>query len=176
MNTKWYVITGAPNSGKTTVINSLAKLGYQTVPEIARILIDEEMKKGKTLEDIRKNDMEFQRKVLKVKIEIEKKLSKSKIVFLDRGIPDNIAYLQAYDLNYEDVLEFCKEKIYRKIFLLERFPFKKDYARIENDETAEKLQFLLRKVYSDLGYEVIGVPTVSVEERLKIILSNIDSL
>jgi len=174
MKTEWYVITGAPSSGKTTLINFLEKLGYQAVHEVARVLIDEEIKKGKTLEDIRKNDVEFQGKILKIKLEIESKLPKNKIVFLDRGIPDNIAYLKAYGLDFKDVLKYCKEKTYRKIFLLERLPFEKDYARIENEEIAEKLHFLIKEAYANLGYEIVEIPAVKVEERLKIILANID--
>lgn len=171
---KWYVITGAPSSGKTTLINSLAKIGYHTVPEAARTLIDREMKEGKTLEDIRKNEIEFQRKVLEIKIKTEKELPKNKIVFFDRGIPDTIAYFNLYDSNIEEVLNLCKEKNYRKIFLLENLLFEKDYARVENDERANKLQSLLRKAYSDLGYEIIDIPVMPVEKRLEIILSNID--
>ena len=38
---------GRSSSGKTTVINSLAKLGYEIVPEAARTLIDKEIKKVK---------------------------------------------------------------------------------------------------------------------------------
>jgi len=172
MNSKWYVITGSPSSGKTTLINSLAKLGYQTVPEAARVLIDEETKKGKTLEEIRKNEIEFQKKVLEIKIETEKKLDKSKITFFDRGIPDTIAYFQLYDFDAEDVIKLCKKLQYRKIFLLEKLPFEKDYARIEDDEKAHKLQILLRNAYADLGYEIIDVPAISVEKRLEMILSN----
>lgn len=176
MKPKWYVITGSPSSGKTTIIDSLAKMGYQTVPEAARVLIDEETKKGKTLEEIRKNEIEFQKRVLKIKIETEKRLDKGKIAFFDRGIPDTIAYFQLYGFRTEDVIKLCKALNYRKIFLLEKLPFQKDYARIEDNEKANKLQMLLRKAYLDLGYEVIDIPAVSVEKRVEMILSNIDSL
>jgi predicted ATPase len=173
MTSKWYVITGAPSSGKTTIINSLAKMGYHTIPEVARTVIDEEMKKGKKIEEIRKNEIEFQRKVLEIKIKIEKELSRDKIVFFDRGIPDSIAYLQICGLNPEEVLKFCIEKNYRKIFILEKLQFEKDYARVEDDETVDKLQVLLRKAYLDLEYEIIDVPIMPIGKRLKIILSNL---
>jgi predicted ATPase len=176
MNTKWYVITGSASTGKTTLVNSLLKLGYLTVPEAARILIDEEIKKGKTIEEIRKNEAEFQRKVLDIKINVEKNLPKDKIVFFDRGIPDSIAYYQICGLDIVGLLNLCKKKTYRKIFMLEQLPIEKDYARVEDAETLNKIQILLRKAYSDLGYEIIGIPVMTVEKRLKMITSNIDSL
>jgi len=52
---KWYVITGGPSSGKSTVLSCLEKMDYRIIPEAARVLIDEEMAKGKTLEEIRKS-------------------------------------------------------------------------------------------------------------------------
>jgi putative protein kinase ArgK-like GTPase of G3E family len=33
VQTKWHVITGAPCSGKTTIIDQLAEEGFQTVAE-----------------------------------------------------------------------------------------------------------------------------------------------
>jgi predicted ATPase len=175
MNAKWYVITGSASSGKTTLINSLAKLGYATIPEAARVFIDEEMKRGKTIEEIRRSEIEFQRKVLDIKIKIENELSKDKIIFFDRAIPDSIAYFQICGFDPKEVIKICKENTYRKIFLLERLPLEKDYARTEDNETMNKLQILLKKAYSDLGYEVIDIPIMSIEARTKMILSNIDS-
>ena len=172
-DSKWYVITGAPSSGKTTIISKLSEMGYYTVPEAARVLIDKEMKKGKTLGEIRKNEIKFQRKVLKLKIQIEKKTPKNKIVFFDRGIPDNIAFFQVYGADPKEVLKLCKEKNYRKIFLLEQLPFEKDYARIEDKEKAKKLGKLLEKTYVDLGYEIVSVPVMKVEDRVNFILSNL---
>lgn len=162
----WYVITGGPSSGKTTVINELAKLGYLTVPEAARVLIDKK---------IRKNEAEFQRKVLEIKIEIEKKLPKNKIIFLDRAIPDSIAYYQICGLNPKEVIKVCEKGRYKKIFFLEQLPMEKDYARIENAETIRKLNKLLKEEYENLGYKVINIPAMSTKERIQKILAEIKS-
>jgi predicted ATPase len=59
--------------------------------------------------------------------------------------------------------------------MLERLPFEKDYARTEDNETLNRIQVLLRRAYSDLGYEIIDVPATSLKERLELVLSSIDS-
>jgi len=177
MNTsKWYVITGGPSSGKTTIINELSKLGFYTVPETARLLIDREKTDGKSLEEIRKDELEFQVKVLKLKIRIERKTPKNKIIFFDRAIPDSIAYYEILGIDSKELKEFCKEKRYKKIFFLEQLPYKKDYARIEDGETANKISGLLFKAYSDLGYEIIKIPSLPVKDRVEMILSHIEKV
>ena len=44
--TNGHVITGAPCSGKTTLIDQLAGNGFQTVPEVARQYCESEMALG----------------------------------------------------------------------------------------------------------------------------------
>lgn len=174
VDSNWYVVTGGPSSGKTTVLKELSKLGYITYIETARSFIDKEIAKGKSIEEIRSNEAEFQRKVLEMKIEIEKKAPKDKIVFFDRAIPDSIAYYRIYGLNEREVLKFCREKKYKKIFFLEQLPFEKDYARIEDNKTVAKLGKLLKEIYQNLGYKVINIPVMPVKERIQKILSEID--
>lgn len=169
----WYVLTGGPCSGKTTVLKELKKMGYIVYLEAARTFIDQEIKKGKILKEIRKDEREFQKKILKIKIKIEKIAPKAKMIFFDRAIPDSIAYHQTCGLNPKDVLKFCKRKIYRKIFFLEQLPFKNDYARIEDSKTIKKLNSLLKKSYENLGYKVIKIPIASIQERIKKILAEI---
>jgi predicted ATPase len=170
----WYVITGGPSSGKTTLIKELSKLGYITCPEIARILIDKGIKNGKSVKEIRGDEIEFQRKVLKMKLEKEKKMPKNQVVFFDRAIPDSIAYYQICGLGTKEVLKFCLEKKYRIIFFLEQLPFDQDYARIEDRKTIEKLNHFLKESYKNLGYKLIEIPAMSVKERLKKILNFIN--
>ena len=69
--TNWYIITGGPSTGKSKTIDHLAYLGYFIRPEVARILIDDELSKGKTIEEIRGDEKGFEHKILKIKIETE---------------------------------------------------------------------------------------------------------
>ncbi|PKL72547.1 hypothetical protein CVV26_00860 [Candidatus Kuenenbacteria bacterium HGW-Kuenenbacteria-1] len=112
----WYVLTGGPSSGKTTLIKELKKLGYIVFLEAARVFIDKEIAKGKILKEIRNNETEFQKKILKIKIKTEKIAPKNKIVFFDRAIPDSIAYYQTCGLNPKEVLKFYKKKFTERYF------------------------------------------------------------
>jgi len=49
VQTNWHVITGAPCSGKTTLINQLANLNFQTGLEAARQYFEIETAKGRTI-------------------------------------------------------------------------------------------------------------------------------
>ncbi|WP_273237060.1 AAA family ATPase [Flavobacterium lindanitolerans] len=64
--TNWYVITGGPGSGKTTTVNLLKERGYVTTFEHARHYLDTQRLKGKTVEEVRKEQREFQLGVLEI--------------------------------------------------------------------------------------------------------------
>ena len=177
----WYVITGAPHSGKTTLINLLNNLGYKTRDETARLFIDREMAKGKTLEEIRGDELGFQREVLQMKIITEKEADCEEVIFWDRGIPDSDAYYELISSKLEEALiieeefvEAIKNSKYKKVFLLDYYPYSKDYARIESEEEQIKLHSLLEDSYRKLKAEIIKVPVMnSDEERLNFILNNL---
>jgi len=175
IGTNWHVITGGPSSGKTKVIEYLAFSGYQTFPEAARLLIDIEQSKGKTMEEVRGDETEFQRKVLQMKIEAEKRLTTNQLIFFDRGIPDSIAYYRLCGENPAPVIKASEKRKYKKVFLLEQLPFEKDYARIENEKLAKNIQRLIQQSYIDLGYEVIKVPLKKIEERVRFILARVQT-
>ena len=175
LQTNWIVITGGPSSGKSTVIEYLRSQGYQVVPESARVLIDEETAKGKTLQEIRADEDEFQRRILQIQVEMEKRTSVEQLTFFDRGIPDSIAYCKIYGGNSELALKESQKRRYRGVFFCEQVPFKKDYARTENQKIAHEISKLLYETYINLGYEVIKVPLMSVEDRASLILKELSS-
>ena len=177
--TNWIVFTGSPASGKTTVLNIIEKLNYKVIYEAARILIDKMLKDGKKLSEIRGNEIRFQELVLNEKIEIEKSLNPNDIYFMDRAIPDSIAYFKIYGIDIKKVItDNCKYK-YNKVFIFDRLELKKDYARTENYDTSKKLDALLEDAYSGMGYNVIRVPLFykdesrSIKKRVNFILDNI---
>lgn len=173
----WYVVTGGPCSGKTTTLELIEKMGYRVEYEMARRLIDEEIKKGKTLAEIRGDEYLFQKRILEMKIDLENSLSKDKLVFIERGIPDSTAYYETLcgvnccnDVFLKSALDNCW---YKKVFLFELLDYKKDYARVENEQEARMLESTLERNYTELGMEVVRVPPMSVEERIKFILQRL---
>ena len=171
--TNWYVITGAPCSGKTSVIKALEQLGYPVVHEVARAYIDKELKKGKSIASIKSDILLFERHILYKKIEIEKSLSKDATVFLDRGVPDSIGYYIIEGLYPDEPIKKSKQARYKKIFFFEKLLFEKDAVRSENDKIATELDRILKESYQKLGYEIISVPILTVKDRVDFILKHV---
>lgn len=176
MSSKWYVITGGPSSGKTTLLSELEKLGYATVPEAARTWIDLQMAKGMSIAQIRKDEQEFQYDVLRLKQKIENKQSKERVTFFDRGMQDSMAYLKHYNYDVKDwVYQAMDQAKYTKVFLLEPLPvFEEDYARTEGKDFPKQITDELRQAYRDAGMEPIEVPVMPIEDRVKFILQHVE--
>ncbi len=171
---KWYVLTGGPCAGKTTILHELKKKGYVTVPEVARAYIDRELSLGKTIEEIRADEPQFQRNLIQMKIDAEKELSPDAIAFFDRGMHDSEAYLKAQGVSPTPfLLEAMGNSMYQKVFLFEMLPLVQDGARTESPELAAKLHQLLGESYEAAGMPVIPVPVMSIKERLDFILNNL---
>lgn len=169
-----YVIAGGVCSGKTSVINELQKRGYRVVPETARELIDEGMEEGKTLEEARGDVLSFQRRVLRRQEEKEAVLPHDEVVFLDRANPDARAFLRFSNLaEPEDVTEALSRCSYEKVFMLEPIRFESDYYRVETAADIERLHDEHVRAYQSLGFQIVDVPVMPVEERVDFILKNL---
>ncbi len=174
LNNNWYVITGAFCSGKTTTVAALEKMGYKVVHETARVYIDQKLKEGLTIQEIRKDEKAFQDKIIEMKIEIEKSLDKQDLLFLDRAVPDTYAYYKLHGIPINIALKnLLKKCIYKKVFLLDQLPYEFDYARTETKKQQDKLHELLKGAYQQLNFEIVKVPVLPIEERVKLILKNL---
>lgn len=172
---KWYVITGGPSTGKTTMLHELQKLGYAVVPEAARLVIDEGIAAGLSVAEIRKDEEAFQAKVLERKIAIESQQDQSVPTFFDRGMHDTLAYNRYYGYAISPSAEHAfHESHYYRVFLFEPLPvFERDYVRTESDDFPEHIYHLLNTAYSEYGMEPLIVPAMSVQERVAFVLNNI---
>ncbi|MBU2590358.1 MAG: AAA family ATPase [Nanoarchaeota archaeon] len=169
---KRYVLEGAANSGKTTLLHLLGKKGFQVCPEIATEIIEREQNiKGELLPWI--NRIAFDQECLKQLIERYDSINHG-IVFFDRAFTTNLAYHKMYG-SCPECLEIIDKFHYDKIFLLERLPnYKKDKIRRFDNETEDKIQSLIEKSCIELNYDLIHVPLMSsIEERIEFILKNL---
>lgn len=170
----WYVITGGPCSGKTTTINLLRERGYITTVENARHFLDLQRLKGKTIEEVKNNHKKFQLGLLLMQTQLEKQIAPQVQVFLDRAIPDSLAYYRFFNLEVDQKLaEALQNASYKKIFIMDPLPLVNDYARLEKPEDQMKIHKLITEVYKALPFPVIHVPGLPAEERVEFILKNL---
>lgn len=175
--TNWIAITGAPSSGKTSVIEELARRGFATQGEVARELIELLLKDGKSITEIRKNPesaKELQRRIIDLKFAREKALDTERLVFMDRGMADSITYFRIAGLDTQEAERMSRIFQYKAVFIFDRLPVIKDSARIESEIEAAKIDKMLEEDYRALGYELIRVPVMPVIARTEFILRSLN--
>lgn len=169
---KKYVLTGGPGIGKTTVIEILSSIGYEIVPEAARIIIEEEQLKNSGA--LPWKDLErFQTLVAQKQLEDEEKIKKE-VVFLDRGIIDGYGYCTLANIQPPELILNNASNRYEKVFILEPLElYENDSVRFENHSEAKKIHRAIIEAYQHFGYEPIFVPVMSPDDRVKFILDNL---
>jgi len=172
------VITGGPGTGKTTIIDGLIEQGYSCFPEISRQITLEAKKQG--IEQLfLEKPLLFSELLLEGrKKQFDKAVQDAnEIVFLDRGVPDILAYMHYIGDSYPSFFDkACNDIRYSKIFLLPPWEniYVSDEARYENFEQAKLIYDHLKETYKKYDYQLIEVPTGTIEERIQFILSELD--
>ncbi len=170
----YYIITGGPGVGKTALLNELQLRGYGCVSEVARRIIQEQIEtKGDAVPwlDCRK----YADLMLKGSIrDFVKYQEESKILFFDRGIPDTYGYEKLIELPLSPALcEAVKNYRYNsKVFIL---PFWQDIYQTDTERKQDLKEAMdtfevMKSIYSELGYNWIEVPKVSVKERADFVI------
>jgi len=163
------VLTGTAFAGKTTLINLLAEQGYQTIPEAARDLIEQNQKIGS--QSLPWIDLDlFLVDLLHLQLEREAKIQDlNQPIFIDRSPIDQYAYFRYFNKSltpeYRQAFETNR---YDKVFLLETLPgYQTDEIRKEPLEMVQQLRILHQETYQELGYHPILIPVTSIKNRLK---------
>lgn len=177
MNKK-FIITGAPGTGKTSIILEMKKRGYQYVDEISREIIKDQINSnGDIVPWI--NLKLFSEKVL-LQREKQFKNTNRNTYFFDRGLIDTLAYMKIGGLEIEKkYIKMCNKYRYNvNVFYTPIWEeiYQKDNERKENIELAKKIEKSLINTYKFFGYFLIPIPKLEVEKRVDFILSFIKKI
>jgi predicted ATPase len=177
MNSEIIVLIGGPSSGKSTLINALINKGYACLPEISREIITKAQKEG--IDQLfLEQPLLFSEILLKGRKKqfTEAKNHVDKIVFIDRGLPDVIAYMNFMgDVSPDVFTETCKTHQYTRVFMLPPWEeiYVSDTERYESYAQALEIHAHLIETYNSFGYDIIEVPKDTVEKRTAFILNKI---
>ncbi|MBS3072170.1 AAA family ATPase [Candidatus Pacearchaeota archaeon] len=169
--TKKYILTGAPGSGKSSVLLELEKRGEHVIREAAEDVI--KLAQAKGIEEPWINP-DFQKEILELQLKREERIPPdASRVFIDRGILDGLAYVDKENELYWEILKQAPR--YKQVFLIERLgETERTRVRREDDITAFELECKVREAYLLQKYKVHKIPADSVEERADLILRMVE--
>jgi predicted ATPase len=180
LTSRFFVITGATGSGKTALIQELKKRGYRCVEEVARHIIQEQLKADGDAVPW-KNIQKFKKLMLARFITIYAQVMEEshEITFFDRDVLDLIAYDRLTQTSSSKELQMAVRdlRFNNKVFVIP--PWKEiyhtDMERKQTYEEAVRGYENIVKVYTEYGRELIEVPKITVQERADFVIDRVTS-
>ncbi|MCD2422272.1 AAA family ATPase [Niabella pedocola] len=183
MNTDhFYILTGGPGSGKTTLLTALEGPQFQVVPEVARQIIREQMAAEGTALPWKDQEL-YTRMMLERSVESyavtlkQAQHNPDMRFFFDRGIPDTLCYATLTGLGISAYMNDTawKHRYNPTVFMLP--PWEEIYITdTERKQSWEEAVFTyeqLKATYNRYRYEVVDVPTGTIEQRRGFILNTL---
>lgn len=177
----FYLFTGGPGAGKTTVLDELKQQGHLVIAEAARDIIKNQQATGGNATHTG-NRIEYCDLMLKKSITDYTKMIPvtERIIFFDRGIPDLYSYAERFCGGVtSEIIEAVNHYRYNhKAFLFPPWPeiYCHDTERKQDFKEAIETYHAVKEGYLNCGYEVIEIPKVSITERAEYILKIIDEI
>jgi predicted ATPase len=166
----YFVLTGAMGAGKSTILEELATLKFMCVEEPARPIIAEQRNiDGDGIYE--RNPRLFTELMLsRMMFQFQQVQNYKDPIIFDRGIPDNIVYAQDLGFDLKHIHNAAKKYRYSNIVFFApgwREIYQTDEERKMSFEAANQFGNGLKKIYLNLGYQVVDVPFDTPQARAK---------
>ena len=172
------ILTGAPGTGKTAILDALGP-GACFVREPARIVLAEERTSGgKGTPD--QDPALFVARLLDRSIASHAEAMRAGApILFDRGVPDCVAYARLLGVDPRPSAEAASLYRYRPTVLVMR-PWKEIYTtddeRKMTFEATLPFQEYIEEAYAEAGYELVEVPRGSLSERVQFLSGFVSTL
>jgi len=164
-----FILTGGPGAGKTTLLAHLAGQGIAVMPEAGRGIIRSQMAIGGRA-------LPWEDRALFAELMLGwelRSLSEAATlpgpVLFDRGVPDVAGYLTLEGLEVPAHIRQAAEthRYNSLVFLAPPWEeiFHTDAERRQDFDTARRTCEAMRRVYTELGYNLVELPRASVAQR-----------
>lgn len=165
----FYIFTGGPGAGKTSLLNELEARGYQCIPEVARTIIQEQVSDAGDALPWADTGKYAELMLIRSIRDFRGNSTLTTPCLFDRGIPDTLAYctLVGQEMNKELVNEALSYRYNPIVFILPPWQeiYHTDSERKQDFQLAVETFRRIEETYSMLGYELIQVPRLPVSQR-----------
>jgi len=174
---RYFVLTGGPGAGKSSLIAALARSGHHHMPEAGRAIIRAQQAIGGDALPWR-DRAAFAELMLSWDMRSHAEaMSRPGPVLFDRGIPDVVGYLRLCGLPAPAhvLCAAMRCRYHRRVFLAPYWPkiFTQDAERRQDPAEAEATCQMMARTYAALGYEIVPLPRASIAERTAFVAHHI---
>jgi predicted ATPase len=171
---RFFVLTGGPGFGKTTLLDALKRVGYARSLEAGRGVIQDQVSIGGRA-------LPWDDRVLFSELMLSWEMrsyhvaqNSAGLVFFDRGMVDVLGYLRLIGHQVPEYMRKAAEQFRynRRVFIAPPWKeiFQQDKERKQNYDEAVRTYDALAATYVEYGYELIELPCAPVAERVRFVL------
>ncbi|GGK27968.1 AAA family ATPase [Salinarimonas ramus] len=172
----FFVLTGGPGAGKTTLMEALRRRGLACMPESGRRIIQTQRRVGgRALPWL--DPSHFAELELGIGLATFCEAEPTRTTFFDRGLVDPMGFLTVCGLEVPAHFhEAARTYRYNSTAFIAP-PWEEIYARDterkQSFELARATHDAMVRVYGEAGYRLVTLPLASVDERVAFILDTI---
>ncbi|KVD18590.1 AAA family ATPase [Burkholderia ubonensis] len=175
---RFFVVTGGPGSGKSTLIDALERAGFARSQEAGRGVIQDQVAVDGPALPWRDRSA-FAELMLGWEMRSHHLARQARgPVFFDRGVPDVIGYLCLSGLAVPAHAEAAARRFryHRRVFIAPPWPdiYTQDAERRQDFAEAVRTYDAMVECYASYGYRLIELPRASVKARVRFVLDALD--
>ena len=174
---RFYIVTGGPGSGKTSLLEAIRLRGYSCSTEAGRGIIQDQV-------SIAGQALPWADPILFAELMLSWEMRSYHIaqeaagpVFFDRGVPDVLGYFRLIGVPAPGHVRKAAQRLRYNptVFIAPPWPeiFQQDRERKQDFNEAIRTYEAMVATYTELDYRLVEIPLTPVEDRVNFIVEHL---